>query len=73
MTKTSIVGVLQAVAGLIMSSIIKHGSNITRLFFIACAMLVTTTLSILIFGLQLNAYFCAAFVIVLVALYLHQK
>lgn len=63
----------QATAGLIMSSIIKHGSNITRLFFIACAMLVTTTLSILIFGLQLNAYFCAAFLIVLVALYLHQK
>ncbi|KAI0237325.1 putative UDP-sugar transporter protein SLC35A4 [Lamellibrachia satsuma] len=70
---TWILVLTQAVAGLIMSSIIKHGSNITRLFFIACAMLVTTTLSILIFGLQLNTYFCAAFVIVIVALYLHQK
>ena len=63
----------QATVGLIMSSIIKHGSNIVRLYFIACAMLVTTGLSVLLFGLHLNAYFCMSFVIVTVALYLNQK
>lgn len=64
---------LQAVIGLIMSAIFKHGNNITRLFLIACAMLVTTVLSVLIFNLQPNAYFCFAFVLVMAALALYYK
>ena len=56
-----------------MSAIFKHGNNITRLFLISCAMLVTTVLSMLIFNLQLNVYFCAAFVLVVFALGLYYK
>lgn len=61
----------QAVIGLIMSAVMKHASNITRLFLISCAMLVTTFLSVLIFYLHLNVFFCASFVLVFVALYLY--
>ncbi len=63
----------QAVTGLIMSAIFKHGNNITRLFVISCAMLVTTVLSMIIFNLQLNVFFCIAFVLILVALTLYHK
>jgi len=61
----------QAVIGLIMSAIFKHGNNIMRLFVISCAMLVTTVLSVLIFGLQLNVYFIVSFLLVVLALYLY--
>lgn len=63
----------QAIIGLIMSAVMKHASNITRLFLISCAMLVTTFLSVLIFHLHLNAFFCAAFFLVFIALYLYHK
>ena len=56
-----------------MSAIMKHGSNITRLFLISCAMLVTTLLSVAVFSLQPNALFYAAFVLVIIALYLYYK
>lgn len=63
----------QACIGLIMSAVMKHASNITRLFLISSAMLVTTTLSMLIFNLQLNLFFCIAFVLVIVALILYHR
>nr|AKN21638.1 slc35a-2 [Schmidtea mediterranea] len=61
----------QAVIGIIMGVIMKHASNITRLFLISTAMILTTVLSIVIFGLHLNIYFVFAIVLVLAALYLH--
>ena len=61
----------QAIVGLIMSSIFKHGNNIMRLFVISCAMLVTTVLSMIIFSLQLNVYFIVSFILVCTALFLY--
>ena len=63
----------QAVIGLIMSAVMKHSSNITRLFLISSAMLVATTLSVLIFHLQLNIYFCLAFILVILAVFLYYR
>lgn len=68
---TWIIIVTQAANGLIMSAVMKHASNITRLFIISCAMLVTTVLSVLIFQLQLNIYFGCAFISVIIALALY--
>jgi len=65
--------VSQALVGLMISAIMKHASNITRLFIIACAMLVATILSVAVFHLRLNVYFSAAFTFVLIALYLYHK
>ncbi|KAK3710035.1 hypothetical protein QZH41_012428 [Actinostola sp. cb2023] len=65
---TFLIVVTQAVNGLIMSAVMKHASNITRLIIIACAMVVTTFLSVLVFSLQLNVYFVGAFILVIVAL-----
>jgi len=56
-----------------MSAVMKHASNITRLFLISCAMLVATTLSVLIFHLQLNVYFCLAFAVVVLAVFLYYR
>jgi len=56
-----------------MSGVMKHASNITRLFLISCAMLVATTLSVIIFHLQLNLYFCLAFTLVIVAVFLYYR
>ncbi|XP_074651884.1 putative UDP-sugar transporter protein SLC35A4 [Tubulanus polymorphus] len=63
----------QTFAGLIMSAIMKHASNITRLFLISTAMVVTTILSMIIFNLQLNTYFCISFVLVIGALAMYHK
>ncbi|XP_071109944.1 probable UDP-sugar transporter protein SLC35A4 [Haliotis cracherodii] len=65
--------ILQAFNRLIMSAIIKHGSNITRLFIISCAMLVMTLLSVAIFQLALNMYYILAFILVVVALYMYHR
>lgn len=70
---TWIIIVTQAANGLIMSVIMKHSSNITRLFYISCAMLVTTVLSVTVLSLRLNWYFVAACFLVVVALYLYHK
>ncbi|XP_070541746.1 probable UDP-sugar transporter protein SLC35A4 [Ptychodera flava] len=70
---TFIIVMTQAANGLIMSAVMKHTSNIIRLFIITCAMLVTTTLSMLLFNLQLNVYYWIAFVLVFLALLLYHK
>ncbi|XP_046328903.2 probable UDP-sugar transporter protein SLC35A4 isoform X1 [Haliotis rufescens] len=71
--KTWVIVVSLAFNGLIMSAIMKHGSNITRLFIISCAMLVTTLLSVAIFHLALNMYYILAFISVVVALYMYHR
>jgi len=53
--------------------VMKHSSNITRLFLISCAMLVATSLSVIVFHLQLNVYFCLAFVLVIIAVFLYYR
>ncbi|XP_033634727.1 probable UDP-sugar transporter protein SLC35A4 [Asterias rubens] len=70
-TWTFVIIISQAVIGLIMSVIMKHGSNILRLFVISCAMVVNTVLSKLVFSLQPGIDFWLAFVLVLLALYLY--
>lgn len=50
----------QALNGLIMSVVMKHSNNITRLFVISCSMLVNAVLSVLLFQLQLTPMFFLA-------------
>ncbi|NXE16070.1 S35A4 protein, partial [Lophotis ruficrista] len=50
----------QALNGLIMSVVMKHSSNITRLFVISCSILVNALLSVSLFDLQLTLLFFVA-------------
>ncbi|NXS50863.1 S35A4 protein, partial [Balaeniceps rex] len=52
--------VSQALNGLIMSVVMKHSSNITRLFVISCSILVNALLSVTLFNLQLTLLFFIA-------------
>ncbi|XP_072037884.1 probable UDP-sugar transporter protein SLC35A4 [Amphiura filiformis] len=72
-TWTVIIIITQALNGLIMSAVMKHASNITRLFIISCAMVVTTLLSVELLELELNTYFCSAFALVFFALLLYNS
>ncbi|XP_068133913.1 probable UDP-sugar transporter protein SLC35A4 [Hyperolius riggenbachi] len=56
--------VSQAANGLIMSAIMKHSNNITRLFVISCSMLVNGLLSYMLFQLQLTFLFFLAVVLI---------
>ncbi|NWH59633.1 S35A4 protein, partial [Geococcyx californianus] len=55
-----VVVISQAVNGLIMSVVMKHSSNITRLFIISCSILVNAGLSVALFSLQLTPLFFLA-------------
>ncbi|XP_078593721.1 putative UDP-sugar transporter protein SLC35A4 [Branchiostoma floridae x Branchiostoma japonicum] len=70
---TWVIILTQAGNGLIISAVMKHASNITRLFIISCAMLVTTVASMVLFSLELNLYFCFSFVLVIVAMVLYHR
>uniref|UniRef100_A0A8C5M3E7 Solute carrier family 35 member A4 n=1 Tax=Leptobrachium leishanense TaxID=445787 RepID=A0A8C5M3E7_9ANUR len=61
----------QALNGLIMSAIMKHSSNITRLFVISFSMLANGLLSLIILELQLSALFFSAVVLIGLAVYLY--
>ena len=61
----------QVLNGFLMSVVMKHSNNITRLFVISCSLVVTTVLSVLVFSLKLNAYFYFCFSIIMFALYLY--
>lgn len=60
----------QAFNGLIMSVVMKHSSNITRLFIISCSLLVNGLLSHLLFQLQLTFLFFLAVILIGFAVYL---
>lgn len=60
----------QALNGLIMSAVMKHSSNLTRLFIISFSMLVNGLLSYLLFQLQLTVLFFLAVVLIGFAVYL---
>jgi hypothetical protein len=68
---TILIILTQVSAGFIMSLVIKFSNNITRLFVISSSIVVTTTLSFLLFSIQLNMFFYASFVAIFVALYIY--
>ncbi|XP_077330257.1 putative UDP-sugar transporter protein SLC35A4 [Lithobates pipiens] len=65
-----VIVISQAFNGLIMSVVMKHSSNITRLFIISCSMLVNGLLSYMLFQLQLTFLFFLAVILIGFAVYL---
>ncbi|KAM9740681.1 putative UDP-sugar transporter protein SLC35A4 [Menidia menidia] len=63
----------QAVNGLLMSVVLKHGSSITRLFVISSSMLVNALLSWLFLDLQLTPFFSVPVCMIGLAAYLYYK
>ncbi|NXN82693.1 S35A4 protein, partial [Bombycilla garrulus] len=61
----------QALNGLIMSMVMKHSNNITRLFVISCSILVNALLSVALFNLQLTLLFFMAVACIGLAVYLY--
>ncbi|NXO87637.1 S35A4 protein, partial [Sitta europaea] len=61
----------QALNGLIMSVVMKHSSNITRLFVISCSILVNALLSVALFNLQLTLLFFTAVACIGLAVHLY--
>lgn len=70
---TWIIVITQVGNGLIMSAVMKHANNITRLFIVSSSMIVTTVLSVLVFNTQLNFYFFLSLSIVIIALFLYHN
>lgn len=68
---TWLVVITQALNGLFMSVVIKHTSNIIRLFVISFALIVTTVLSVIVFHMVLNFYFFISFAAMTCALWLY--
>lgn len=63
----------QAVNGLLMSVVLKHGSGITRLFVISCSMLVNALMSWAVLGLQLTPIFLLPVAMIGLAAYLYYR
>ncbi|CAF0958392.1 unnamed protein product [Adineta ricciae] len=68
---TWIIVFTQALNGLFMSVVIKHSSNIIRLFVISFSLIVTTVLSFFIYHISLNMYFFISFITMTCALSLY--
>ncbi|KFO72461.1 putative UDP-sugar transporter protein SLC35A4, partial [Cuculus canorus] len=66
-----VVVVSQAVNGLITSVVMKHSTNITRLFIISCSILVNALLSVALFSLQLTSLFFLAVLCIGLAVHLY--
>ncbi|NWX43921.1 S35A4 protein, partial [Steatornis caripensis] len=66
-----VIVVSQALNGLIMSVVMKHSSNITRLFVISCSILVNALLSVTLFNLQLTLLFFVAISCIGLAVHLY--
>ncbi|XP_020777676.1 probable UDP-sugar transporter protein SLC35A4 [Boleophthalmus pectinirostris] len=63
----------QAVNGLLMSVVLKHGSGITRLFVISCSMLVNALISWAVLELQLTPTFLLPVTLIGLAAYLYYR
>ncbi|KER28567.1 hypothetical protein T265_13549, partial [Opisthorchis viverrini] len=63
----------QSFSGIFMGFVMKYSNNITRLFLISSAMLVTTFTAMLVFGLHLNFLFIASFLLVCISLFLYHR
>lgn len=68
---TWLIVVTQALNGLFMSVVIKHSSNIIRLFVISFSLIVTSLLSVFIFHITFNMYFYVSFITMIIALSLY--
>jgi probable UDP-sugar transporter A4 len=68
---TWIIVITQALNGLFMSVVIKHSSNIIRLFVISFSLIVTALLSLFIFHISFNIYFFISFFTMISALSLY--
>ncbi|XP_053406309.1 probable UDP-sugar transporter protein SLC35A4 [Mercenaria mercenaria] len=68
---TWLIVITQASNGLIMSVVMKHGSNLTRLFIISGGMLTSTMLSVFVFETVINVFFIIAAILVITAIYLY--
>jgi hypothetical protein len=68
---TWLIVLTQALNGLFMSVVIKHSSNIIRLFVISFSLIVTAILSFFIFHINFNIYFFISFVTITCALSLY--
>ncbi|XP_010156515.1 PREDICTED: probable UDP-sugar transporter protein SLC35A4 [Eurypyga helias] len=68
-----VIVVSQALNGLIMSVVMKHSSNITRLFVISCSILVNALLSVTLFNLQLTLLFFVAVSCIGLAVHLYYR
>ncbi|MBN3274424.1 S35A4 protein, partial [Polyodon spathula] len=66
-----VIVVTQALNGLLMSVVMKHSSNITRLFVISCSMLVNAVYSVALFSLQLTPLFFVSVFFIAVAIHLY--
>lgn len=62
--------VSQALNGLIMSVVMKHSNNITRLFVISSSIMVNALLSVTLFSLHLTAFFFLSVLLIGLAAYL---
>ncbi|XP_054841515.1 probable UDP-sugar transporter protein SLC35A4 [Eublepharis macularius] len=63
--------VSQALNGLIMSVVMKHSNNITRLFVISSSVMVNALLSVLLFRLHLTAFFFLSVLLIGLAVHLY--
>ncbi|KAG8514482.1 putative UDP-sugar transporter protein SLC35A4, partial [Galemys pyrenaicus] len=61
----------QALNGLLMSAVMKHGSSITRLFVVSCSLVVNAVLSAALLRLQLTAAFFLATLLIGLAVRLY--
>ncbi|XP_004643339.1 probable UDP-sugar transporter protein SLC35A4 [Octodon degus] len=61
----------QALNGLIMSAVMKHGSSITRLFIVSCSLVVNAVLSAVLLRLQLTVTFFLATLLIGLAVRLY--
>uniref|UniRef100_A0A8D0MFY4 Solute carrier family 35 member A4 n=1 Tax=Sus scrofa TaxID=9823 RepID=A0A8D0MFY4_PIG len=61
----------QALNGLLMSAVMKHGSSITRLFVVSCSLVVNAVLSAALLRLQLTAAFFLAALLIGLAVHLY--
>ncbi len=68
---TWIIVLTQALNGLFMSVVMKHSSNIIRLFVISFSLIVTTLLSLVIFHISFNIYFFISFMTMICSLSLY--
>jgi probable UDP-sugar transporter A4 len=68
---TWIIVLTQALNGLFISVVIKHSSNIIRLFVISFSLIVTTLLSLVIFHISFNIYFFISFMTMICSLSLY--
>lgn len=68
---TWLIVITQALNGLFMSIVIKHSSNIIRLFVISFSLIVTAILSIFIFHISFNIYFFISFLTMVSSLSLY--